>query len=156
EIPIARGRNFTAEEIADAARFTQTSPVIVSQATARNLWPAEDPIGQTLLLGDATLQVVGVAADAQVTTIGRTDPYYLYRPASTGQVLLVRGLTDFGPMASAIRAAAQSLSPPPTVRVRPLEANLAWWRGLSGTLATLGTSLGLLALVLASVGIYGV
>jgi ABC-type antimicrobial peptide transport system permease subunit len=37
-----------------------------------------------------------------------------------------------------------------------LEENLGWWRGLSRTMATLFAGLGLLALMLASVGIYGV
>jgi ABC-type antimicrobial peptide transport system permease subunit len=41
-------------------------------------------------------------------------------------------------------------------RVLPLEANLAWYRGVSGLVTTLGAGLGVLALVLASVGIYGV
>ena len=42
------------------------------------------------------------------------------------------------------------------VPVLPLEGNLGWWRGLSGTVTTLFGGLGVLALLLASVGIYGV
>ena len=58
-----------------------------------------------------------------------------------------------------LRAFARScgqLDPTFAVDVLPLEANLGWWRGLSRTMATLVAGLGVLALVLASVGIYGV
>jgi ABC-type antimicrobial peptide transport system permease subunit len=42
------------------------------------------------------------------------------------------------------------------MRTLPLEVNVAWWRGVSGIVTTLGMGLGALALALASVGIYGV
>ena len=38
----------------------------------------------------------------------------------------------------------------------PLEANIDYWRNLAGSVTALAASLGLLALVLASVGIYGI
>lgn len=41
-------------------------------------------------------------------------------------------------------------------RVLPLAANVEWWRGVSGAITSIGAGLGVLALVLASVGIYGV
>jgi predicted permease len=152
-LPIVRGRTFTAAEVGNRAGSTR--PAIISQATARNLWPGEDPLGRTLLWGDNTLQVVGVAADAQVTTIGSIDPYYVYVPGGGGS-LLVKSRTPFAAMASSIRAVVRSLDPGLVVTVLPLEATLEWWRGISGTVTTLAGGLGLLALVLASVGIYGV
>ena len=51
-IPIVRGRTFTEAEVARHAGARQpagTRPAIVSEATARNLWPGRDPIGRTLL-----------------------------------------------------------------------------------------------------------
>jgi predicted permease len=154
-IPIVRGRDFTDADIANGN--TATSPAIITETTARNFWPGDDPIGQTLLYGNAPLRVVGVAADVQATSIGRIDPYYVYTPARVEQVLLVRSRVDFGTTASSIRTIARALDPSlPAARVLPLDANLAWWRGVSGTITTLGAGLGALALVLASVGIYGV
>ena len=67
-----------------------------------------------------------------------------------------RADVDFGATASSIHRIVRALDPTLVVRVLPLEANLGWWRGVSGTVATLGAGLGALALVLASVGIYGV
>jgi predicted permease len=153
ELPIVRGRTFTDAEAGN--RATGVRPAIVSQATARNLWPGADAIGRTLVWGDDTLQVVGVAADARTNTLGGIDPYYVYVPGA-GPALLIKSRVGFGAMASSIRTIARALDPTLVVHVVPLEANLGWWRGLSGIIATLGTGLGVLALVLASVGIYGV
>jgi ABC-type antimicrobial peptide transport system permease subunit len=100
-----------------------------------------------------TLQVVGVAADAQLTALGQIDPYYIYEPGRGA--ILVKSRTGFGATVSGIRAVARALDPRLPVRVLSLEANLAWWRGVSGTVSVLGAGLGALALVLATVGVYG-
>jgi predicted permease len=155
-LSIVRGRAFTEAESANAGRDAATRPVIVSETTARNLWPDGDALGRTLLRGDITLQVVGVAADAQVTTLGQIDSYYVYEPAQTAGSLLVKTRTNFAVTASNIRAIVRAHDPTLIPRVRLLEANLEWWRGVSGIISTLGAGLGALALVLASVGIYGV
>ena len=68
----------------------------------------------------------------------------------------MKSRTDFASTAAAIRAAAERLDPGLAVRVSPLEANLDYWRNLSGIVTGLGASLGLLALTLGAVGIYGV
>ncbi len=158
-IPIVRGRAFEDTDMTDTAGVA-----IVTESTARNLWPNQDPIGQPLIVaginGDFTLEVVGVARDAQVTTVGQVEPYYLYLPASPRAAqllrLVVKSRTDFASTAAAIRAAAARLDPGLAVQVSPLEANLDFWRRLSGILTGLGASLGLLALALGAVGIYGV
>jgi hypothetical protein len=154
-IPIVRGRTFTDAEITNTRPAAGARPLIVSAATARNLWPGEDPIGRTLLQDDITLQVVGVAADAHVTALGKIDPYYVYGPGGAS-ALLVRSRVDLGVTASSINAIARALDPALVVRALPLEANVAWWRSVSGIVTTLGMGLGALALALASVGIYGV
>jgi putative ABC transport system permease protein len=160
-IPIVSGRAF-----ADADMIDSSVAAIVTQSTAQNLWPGQEAVGQTLLFPagpdrDVTLEVIGVARDAQVAVAGRVEPYYLYLPASPRSAaldlkLLVRSRGDFTATAAAIRAAAQRLDPGLAVRVSPLEANLDYWRMLSGTLTGLAGSLGFLALALGAVGIYGV
>jgi hypothetical protein len=138
---------------------------IVTESTARNLWPDQDPIGQRLLMAvaadrDVPLEIVGVARDAQVTVVGQIEPYYLYVPAAPQAAflfrLLVKSRSDFVSAAAAIRAAAQRIDPGLAVQVSPLEANLAYWRNFSGVLTGLAGSLGLLASTLGAVGIYGV
>jgi hypothetical protein len=153
QLPIVRGRTFTEAEVVNQPGGTR--PAIISESTARNLWPGSDAIGRTLLLANETLQVVGVAADAQVSTLGDIDPYHVYVPGE-GALLFVKSRLDFATTASSIRAAVKTLDPNLVVQVLPLEASLGWWRGISGTVTALAGGLGLLALVLASVGIYGV
>jgi hypothetical protein len=159
-LPIVRGRTFTQAEIGNVWGGTDVRPVIVSETTARHLWGDGDPIGRTLLWRtgsdqDVTIQVVGVVADARVTALGRIDPYYVYQPGGAS-ALLVKGRLEFGQTSSGIRAAVREIDPALVVRVLPLEANLAWWRGISSTVTGLGGGLGIRALLLASVGIYGV
>jgi predicted permease len=152
-LPIVRGRTFTEPEL--GIPRSAVRPVIVTESTARNLWSDKDPIGRTLLWGDETLQVIGVAADAQVSAVGRIDPYHVYVPGGTS-VMLVKSRTDLSTTTSSIQAVARRLDPTLVTVVLPLEATLGFWRGLSATVTTLAGGLGLLALVLASVGIYGV
>jgi predicted permease len=160
EIPIVRGRTFTEAESANAVPENRTRPVIVSETAARQFWGEDDPIGRTMLTdimqdGDITLQVVGVAADAQLTALGTVVPY-IYFPRRPGGVLMVRSRADFAATASSIRDLLRAADPTLAFRVLPLSVNVGFWRGVSGIVTTLGAGLGVLALVLASVGIYGV
>jgi predicted permease len=156
ELPIVRGRNFTEAESTNAARRAGTQPVIVTETTARNFWGDSEPLGRTLLWEDATLEVVGVAADARLGALGEIDAYYVYLPRYEGGELLVKSRADFAATASGILAIVRARDPGLVARVLPVEANLQWFRGLSRLVTTLGASLGVLALVLAAVGIYGV
>lgn len=85
KLPILRGRAFREEEV--RGRRPGPRPAILSETTARTLWPDGNAIGRTLLstpaghaLAGDTLQVIGVVADAQVSALGRIDPYYVYVP----------------------------------------------------------------------------
>ncbi len=160
EIPILRGRTFRAEELSDASRA-----VIVTEATARRYWPGRDPIGQTLIRRvspnqQVALEVVGVAKDAQVSSVGETDSSYVYVPvtprAQSRLSLMVRSRIPIAALAAGIRASVRELDSDLLVRVNRLEENLDIWRSLSRLVASLAGSLGALALVLASVGVYGV
>lgn len=159
-IPIVRGRTFTATELGDSPRAA-----IVTEATARRLWPGQEPVGRTLVMGvgqnqEVSLEIVGVAKDAQVTGIAEAEPSYVYLPAGPraqrGLDLLVRSRAEFAGLAAGIRAVARELDPGVAVRVSRLEENLDFWRTVSRLIAGLSGSLSLLALVLASVGVYGV
>ena len=157
--PIVRGRSFSDADMSD-----QSSAVIVTETTARNLWPGRDPLDETLMMvigpdQEIPLRVIGVVRDAQVTSIGEPASYYLYRPATSAAQLLqllVKINLDFTSTASAVRAAVARLDAGLAVQITTLEANLDYWRNFAGALTTLGATLGLLALALGSVGIYGV
>jgi predicted permease len=159
-IRIVRGRNFTEAESANAGRDGGSRPVIVSEMAARSFWGDDDPVGRTLLFGDEMggdipMHVVGVASDAQLTSLGAVVPY-IYQASQPMGVLLVKHRGDFGATASGILSILRAADPSLAARVLSLEGNLAWWRGVSRIISIVGGGLGVLALVLASVGIYGV
>jgi predicted permease len=162
ELPLRLGRDFTAAELAGPPAVA-----IVSNATARNFWPDDDPIGRSLVWQiampgepqrEVTLRVVGVVDDAQLRVLGAIDPYYVYVPAAPRfrEVLLVKSRADSSSTAAALQAAVRELDAGLVVSAAPLEDNLAWWRRLAATVTTLAATLGGLSVVLAVVGIYGV
>jgi predicted permease len=154
-IPILRGRGFLPGE-------THDSPgVVVTESTARRLWPDEDPLGKTLReSGGREYSVIGVARDAQVAHLGDAHTTYLYFPAGTPDNLrayvLVRYAGDFPATAKAIRDVVQSLDADTPADVNKLEDYLEVWRMPSRIVAALSGALGFLALLLASIGVYGV
>jgi predicted permease len=154
-LPVLLGRSFTDTDARDEARVA-----VISESTARNLWPGADPIDQILLWRqgetDVPFRIVGVVKDAQVRTLGQIDPYYFYVPGQGGEKLLVKSRADFATTAAAIRGVVRALDPGLPVPVYPLEANVDRWQGISGIVTSLAASLGALALVLSAVGIFGV
>jgi hypothetical protein len=160
---LVEGRGFTKQE-ADR----QALVAVISESTARHVWPSENPIGQRFSL-DLNFQkrftgfeVVGVAADARFADLREVDPLHIYLPTThTTQMsgLIVRVLGDREATLAAIRGAIESLDPNRGVRhmlsnleddvVEPQRALL---RGLAATAGILT----LLALMLTGVGIYGV
>jgi predicted permease len=156
-IAIVRGRNFTSAETGNAAPVA-----IVTESTGRRLWPGQDPLGKTLRDPAERLEreVIGIAHDAQVSKIGSSDTVYVYLPVSPDwqrqMQWLIRCTGSHATAAAAIRTAVASLDPALLITVAPLEDNLELWRLLSRIVSGLAGALGILALLLASVGIYGV
>ncbi len=158
-IPIERGRGFTRDDLLAAAPVA-----ILSADTARRFWPGVDPVGQRVRLGDESepwLTVVGVTADVKVQSLGEANVPFVYRPLAAGHTALLRVVarTDDEPA----RAVAQLRED-----VAALDPRVAVFD--SGTLgdvvdvmlfpfrmiAALGTALGIVAVALAGVGLYGV
>jgi predicted permease len=159
-MPIVRGRTFTTGELEGQSRT-----VILNESAARRYFGGEDPIGRRLLMpigsgADASLEVVGVAIDAQVVRIGDPDTSYMYLPAgyasSQRLSLLVKSASSLTALAPEIRRAARDLEPGLVLSVTPLEDNLRYWRSVSRLTAGVSGSLSALALFLAAIGVYGV
>ena len=158
-IPIVRGRTFTATEL------NESRAAIVPEATAQRYWPGQDPIGQTFIMysgpNEATpREIVGVTRDAQVSRIAQVDSSYAYLPAGLsaqhGLSVMVRSEMEFSALAAGVLVIARELDPDLVVRVNRLEENLDFWRSVSRLTASVSGSLSLFALVLASIGVYGV
>ena len=155
-IPLLAGREF---EDADDERAPRR--VIISDGVARRYFAGEDPIGRAIVFGDAEASIIGVVKDIRYTSL-RTDPplvtYYAARqetraPAGT---FLIRTTADTAaglmPLLRAeVHAAAPALPPPSVVR---LDDRVAAGLREERMLASLSTALGVLASLLAAIGIY--
>ncbi len=164
-IPIVRGRNFTRDEALSGAPLA-----IVSAAMARQSWPEEDPLGKKIkvLTGWtkrewSVFEVVGVAGDVRSANISRLDPAFVYLPTSSANFkdyfALLRIPGDQRDAMGAIRSALEQIDG----RLRPafsllsLEDSEVKAQALMARTFTLSAMfLAGVALILASIGVYGV
>ena len=150
-IPIALGRNFTPDEV------LSERAIIVSDATARRLWPGRDPLQQTLTLDNVARPVVGVVHDPRISHLGRSGDSYVFLPLGPDSEGRAQWLVAGGSAASArdLQSAVRALDPGLAVAVAPLSDNLETWRSPSRLAAALAAALACMALVLALTGIFG-
>jgi predicted permease len=164
--PLLRGRDFTAQD-------TINSPpvAIVSEKLARRLWPEiKEPgeaLGKRLRVGRSDLiscEVIGVAKDSRNNIFNRIDREVeptIYRPFAQNYSalasLIVRTDGDPRGLISAVRREVAALDenlPPKDLQPLSETVSLASWSARTG--ATVLGVFGLLGLVLAAIGIYGV
>jgi macrolide transport system ATP-binding/permease protein len=153
-IPIVRGRGFGPDD------WREASGIVVTESTALRLWPGEDSLGKTLREDTGReYSVIGVAKDAQVSHLGELDTTYLYFPSGPQDNLrtyvLVRSAGDLPAIAKGVRDAVHSIDADLPVDVTKLEDYLKVWRTPSRLAAALSGALGGLAVLLASIGVYG-
>ncbi len=154
-IPIVRGRGFTQAEARNDATV-----IIVTESTAQRLWPGQDPLGKTLRAGNGyEATVIGVARDAQVSHLGQLNDPYLYYSAGPRDNLrtyvLLRFAGGYPTIAKGIRQAVHALDADVPVDINTVDDYLEVWRIPSRIVAALSTGLSGLALLLGSIGIYG-
>jgi len=158
-IPLVGGRDFSTSDRPDG------QPVaIVNEALARRLWPGQTPIGKRLLLGchaASPMQVVGVARDARLVSLGEPPKPHVYRAFAQDsggvQNILVETASDAGAMLEALRKTVTASAAGARVYgVRPLSEwiDRSYWQ-VRWEVSMLGT-FGGLALLLAAIGLYGV
>jgi predicted permease len=166
-IPILRGREFTPADREDAPGV-----VIVNETFAARFWPHEDPLGRTLQVrgeDGPRLTVVGLARDSKYRTLGedKTPFYYLPLLQDFGFVkryarlfplhVVVGGEGDTGALARIAAATLRELDPklpvyPPKSMMEHLGLSVLPSRVASGLFGAFG----LVGLLLASLGLYGV
>jgi putative ABC transport system permease protein len=158
-LPIVRGRAFT-----EADRSGVQRVVVMNETIASQLWPGKDPIGMRIHFSidpKISWEVVGVARDSKYGSLGEAPQPYLYLPAEqeyvAGMFLVVR--TEGAPdsMLQPVRRAVQALdSSLPLTGLQTFDEVLgaSLWASRMG--AVLLGLFGLLALVLAGAGLYGV
>jgi putative ABC transport system permease protein len=164
--PITRGRDFSS-----ADRDGSQAVAIVSEAAARQFWPGQDAVGKYLSQPTwgpqgptnptRNLLIVGVARDIQSSSvIDGVAGAYVYVPLQQQYVpnltLAVR-TTRGQRIADELRATLASMNPNlPVLTVQTLDDSVALGLAPQRVAASVAGSLGMVGLVLAALGIYGV
>jgi predicted permease len=160
EMPLLRGRFFTKGDKLDAPPV-----VIINQALAKRYWPNEEAIGKRMQLptrkGRVWTTIVGIVGDLHHRGLDQPVKPEFYVPLAQipypSVILAVRSPQDAISLTSALRSTVQTIDPAvPIAHVRTPEqviADSVAPRRLSVVLLAVFAGV---ALVLASVGIYGV
>jgi predicted permease len=163
-IPLVRGRDFTTAD-------TEITPLvaIVSESMAKQFFPGEDPIGKRFSTGYSRtgnprgdwVEIVGVARDSKYARLSEPDRPVVYMPLAqrheTGVTLYVRSSGAPGPVVSQMRREIQAIEPNlPVADTQTMAETIATSLYAPRMGAMLITVFGGLALLLASLGIYGV
>jgi len=157
---VLRGRAFTDRDRGEGRMM----PALVSEPTARRLWPGGDPLGKHFsrdIPGEAGFEVIGVVADAKLTSLERTPPLMVYLPywwrTRTTTSLLVRGAADPSALVPAVRRAIQSVDADIAIgATRPLEQVVDASVAARRYQTQLFAAFGLVALFIATLGVYSV
>ncbi len=157
-IPLLRGRAFNQEDDA-----TNALVAVVNQAAAGTFWPGQNPIGKHLhFLGETwDVTVVGEAKTVKYLTLGEAPQAIVYMPLkqhySAFVTLYVRTKGDPTQALASVRSTVQTLIPSvPLLRVQTVSQVLVQSLTAPRIGAELLGAFGLIALVLAAIGTYGV
>jgi predicted permease len=163
-IPLVRGRDFTSAD-------TETTPLvaIVNESMANEFFLGEDPIGKRFSTGYSRtgnprgdwIEIVGVARNSKYASLSEPDRPVVYMPLAqrheTGVTLYVRASGALGPLVSQMRREIQAIEPNlPVADTQTMAETIATSLYAPRMGALLLTLFGGLALLLASLGIYGV
>lgn len=160
--PVVQGRDFS-----DGDRAGSEPVIIVNQSFAHHYWPGTSPIGKCIDLGSKEKPechtVVGVVADAKYSQIEEKQAKAFFVPitqqgsGNADRVLLIRTTRDPEASVETIRRVLQGLAPNlPYADVETLDDVLRPQLQPRRLGAAMFGAFGVLALVLAAIGLYGV
>jgi predicted permease len=154
-IPVLRG-----QLLSDADRNLKSA--LISEYTAKTVWPGQDPIGHQFRRGGNTIYtVVGIVADTRSNSLKRQPglmvymPYWDHPPYPT--FFMVRTMQDSTAIEETMRRQIWSYDPEANIpQVRSLDEQVNESLGPERSQAFVLSSFGIAALLLAVLGIYGV
>jgi macrolide transport system ATP-binding/permease protein len=157
DVPMVAGRAITEDDIAQSRHVA-----VINETFARQYWPSGNAVGRVIYLGDfqsESWEIVGIARDHKVRSVGENPRPYLHLPASGGQsiALIVRSATPPVAALPMLRQALWSLEPA-IVFTEDVPAEQVAETTLAPTRigAMVVGAFAVLALGLAAVGLYGV
>jgi predicted permease len=160
-IRLLRGRGFGPQDTGTGQRVA-----VINEALARRFFPKGDALG-SVFEGDpedeaGPMTIVGIVADTRYADMRSETPPTFYEPyrqqLGTGRMVVsLRTRGEPGSVLAQVRAVVGALDPElPLVDVRTMEDQIRGTMGQEQTFARLTSGFGVLALVLAAVGVYGI
>ncbi|HUE89935.1 MAG TPA: ABC transporter permease [Vicinamibacterales bacterium] len=156
-VPILQGRAISASDVAQQRRVA-----VVNETMARRLWPAGNAVGGRVYtegLSSEPYEVIGIARDHKVRSVGEDPQPYLHLPAGPSRAigLLVRTAGPAEALLPSLRQAVWALEPD-VVFTEDVAASAIAATTMAPTEigAMVVGAFGLVALVLATIGLYGV
>jgi predicted permease len=158
-VPIVQGRNFSSVD-------TPTSPkaAIVNEAFARKYWPNDNSIGKHFRVrtfDGPEYEVVGVSADYKVSTVGETTTPYVHfavtQQPNAGEEIMARTRGDAAVVLNAMRRELLAIDPNVLfIDQQTMEAQVEATLMPARAGAISVSAVGVVAMLLAAVGLYGV
>ena len=157
-IPLLRGRSFTSADTAEAPWV-----VVINDSMAREFWPSQNPVGQRLHFSGPTCTVIGVVGNVLHDGLDGEAKAEMYVPVEQAPntesepTIVMRTSLEAGAAAGELRAAVTAIDP--TIAVDRVET---MQQLVSGSVAQprfrtmILAAFSVLALAMASIGIYGV
>ena len=153
-IPLLQGRVFSDQEAQD-----QTPVALINEALAERYWPGEEPLGKQFKAGK-TYQVIGVVKNVRSLSLAEVDGPYFYKPIAPADKLglnyLLRVESAPSLLVNPVRETVRQLDPQVRVSVKTFAEVLRRELFLARQIVLFAGIVGLLALLLASAGLYGV
>jgi predicted permease len=162
-IPLIAGRDFGSADGAGAERVG-----IVGEAAARRFWPGREAVGQLILVNSAgpsgpstPITIIGVARDVDAAGRRGEPPLALYVPLQQQympQVTILARRAGASPLAGTVQRVIASMDPNlPVLNAQTLESQQTGPVELQLRVsAAVAGSVGIVGLLLATIGIYGV
>jgi len=158
-VAIVRGRGFRATDTASAPKVA-----VVNEVLAAKYWPSQDPVGKRFRLGDQQgpwVEIVGVAKTAKYIFISESPLEYFYQPLAQHpkprMTLVVESMGDSAGLVAPLREMIRGIDAnQPLLDVRTM-ADFYQARAVktSDLVIQLVGGMGMMGLVLAMVGLYG-
>jgi len=156
KIPLSAGREFGPLD-------TPTSPavIVINESMARRYWPEGTALGGRIRKGETTIEVVGIAADTKYASLTERPVAQLFYPLSQRNAstvrLIARTTGDPTALVGGLRDALRGLDANlPVYDARTMQEHMQGALFVQRMAADLLGAMGVLALLLAAIGLYGV
>lgn len=162
-LPILLGRDFQSEDANKSSEQTTSRKVaIINASMARRFFGESNPIGKRFGWGDPPdlkydTEIIGVATNAIYSNLREETPPIIYFPGIRGQLLVIRAAGKPESVASSITNEIKAVDKDLMFSgIKTVPQLIDQSLTLERLLARLSSFFGLVALVLAAIGLYGV